>query len=217
MLGAALALVSAYGQGTFQNLDFEAAKLISTPLGYAATNALPGWSAFAGTNELSAIRGYGGAGILPVTLDASNSFVIGGTYDVVLGYASSLGEGSISQVGLVPLDAQTLFFKARVDPGSTLDVSLGSQGLLYSAIAAGSDYTLYGANISSFARETTTLTFAAAAGVGVLDDIQFSSQPIPEPPVLALLSLCGGLLTWTCARRRRLYLTRRMPGSVRGL
>ncbi|MDE3067565.1 MAG: hypothetical protein KGJ60_08435 [Verrucomicrobiota bacterium] len=60
-----LAAVAAFGalahcQGTFQNLDFEAARVILITNGpyygdIATTNALPGWSAFAGTNQLSAI------------------------------------------------------------------------------------------------------------------------------------------------------------------
>ena len=85
-----------------------------------------------------------------------------------------------------------------------LTVSLGGQDLSYIAISNAPNFTLYGATIpSTLVGKIATLTFAAgangASGLAMLDDIQFSSQPIPEPGVLALILLGSGVLL--CRRR----------------
>ena len=51
----ALLAMTARGQGTFQNLDFEAARVPPHSAGVDVTNALPGWTAFSGTTQLSTI------------------------------------------------------------------------------------------------------------------------------------------------------------------
>jgi PEP-CTERM motif len=180
----------------FTNLDFEAAKIIFLLDSYAIaiTNALPGWSAFVGTYQLSAINyDVGAAG--PPQLFGSN-YAIDGNFDVLLG-----GVSSISQTGLVPGDAESLTFAwIGFGGGSILPVvSLGDQTLSYTAISGGtnpygSSYIVYGANVSAFAEETETLTFSAPTGSGFLDDIVFSPGTIPEPPTASLLLLGSGIL-----------------------
>ncbi|MDE3068862.1 MAG: PEP-CTERM sorting domain-containing protein [Verrucomicrobiota bacterium] len=86
-----------------------------------------------------------------------------------------------------------------------LAVSLGGQNLSYTVIGSFPHTyyttTLCGADISAFAGRMETLTFARSGG-SVLDNIQFSSQPIPEPSVLSLLFVAGGVLASLRARRR---------------
>ena len=65
-LSAAASLaVSAHAQGTFQNLDFEAAQVVfAAPLQIAASNALPGWTADYPLRVFS-LDGKGGARLEP--------------------------------------------------------------------------------------------------------------------------------------------------------
>jgi hypothetical protein len=75
-------------------------------------------------------------------------------------------------------------------------VSLGGQNLSYFALSNGPNYTLYGGNIpSAFAGKSEQLMFSALEGENFweIDDIQFSSSPVPEPSELALAAL-GTLL-----------------------
>jgi hypothetical protein len=191
-------LVPAYGQSAFQNLDFEAARVILVPPDYeiAATNALPGWRAFSGASELSLIP-FNRPGIaLPVKLIGPNSAVISGAFEVFLG-----GGGSISQAGRVPADAQLLLFKSL--PSTPLLASLGGQNLSYAALSSGPNYTLYAADISAFAGQVVTLSLSAPPQAGLLiDDIEFV---VPEPGCSGLGGLGGSLLALRSVWRRRLH------------
>jgi hypothetical protein len=166
-------------------LDFEAARIVL--LGFnivATTNALPGWSAFSGTNQLGTVPYNNPAVINTVGLIGSNVFVISDNFSVIIN-----ASGSISQTGLVPADAQMLLFKTDSASLSPVLVSFGGQNLPYTAVSSGPNYTLYGANVSAFAGQTAALSFWGTSGA-YLDDIQFA---VPEPSSLALLG-CGGVL-----------------------
>ena len=209
------AVAPALGQG-FVNLDFEAAKIIPVStnqdgsVNVATTDALPGWLAFHGTNQLSLIPfNYdptGSGGVPHVGLyGGTNEVVPEGNFEVRLDSASS-----ISQTGLVPANSQSLFFDflgmASTPP---YIVSLNGQNLSYivvsnafiSEFGHNYPYVVFGADISAFAGHVETLSFSGALGGGILDDIQFSSSPIPEPDGQALLALGGGALV--CLRLRR--------------
>ena len=189
-----------HSQGNFQNLDFEAARIVLNP-NLATTNALPGWSAFSGTNELASIP-YNQFSIVPeVGLYGSNSFVvIGGNFDVLLSQ-----DGSITQTGLVPDDAASLLFKGSWTSLTPVSVSLGGLNLSYTSISNTPEYTLYGADISMFAGQTASLKFfSASLSLYFIDDVLFSSQAIPEPSSLALLGFGAVLLAGHVFRRFRL-------------
>ncbi|HAO78406.1 MAG TPA: hypothetical protein DCQ92_05400 [Verrucomicrobia subdivision 3 bacterium] len=195
-------------QGTFQNLDFESAQLvfIDSPTNHliATTSALPGWSAFSGTNQLAHVR-YGIGGIVPPVWLSSqtNTGAINGSFSVGIGEITGLYTGSISQTALVPADAQSLLFKSGTGiSGESLTVSLGGQDLSYIAISNALNYTLYGADISSFAGHTETLTFMGGSGGTLLDDIQFSQIAVPEPSAISLIWLGSGVLFYVRKRRR---------------
>ena len=181
---------------TFQNLGFEAAQLtvVTPPNVIDAASALPGWAAFSGTNQLPTIRYDDFSAVDPVVLVASDS-VISGDYSVWLG-----PRGSLSQIGVVPVNAQSLLFKSFTSPVfSSLQVLLDGQRLQAITLADRPEYRLAGVDVSSFVGQAVTLTFEG--GGGVLDDIEFSAQAIPEPSVLALVVVAGGLMMF---RRRKL-------------
>jgi hypothetical protein len=79
-------------------------------------------------------------------------------------------------------------------PGTgVLDVSVGGNNVPIVAIGAGPNYTLYSANISTWAGETEQLTFSAPETAFLngwaVDDISFS--PAPEPNIVALTAIAG--------------------------
>jgi hypothetical protein len=197
---AALTPVPPVGaQGTFQNLDFESARIVySSPNLVGTTNALPGWVAFYGTNQMLAVRYNSPAGINPVGLVGSNVAVISGSFSVILET-----DGDLRQTGVVPADANSLFFKARwagVLP--VLTVALGGQSLSLTALSSTTNYTLFGAGISGFAGQTAVLSCSLADGRFVIDDFEFSPVVIPEPGVVGLVWLGASCLAASMVRRR---------------
>ncbi len=197
----------AFSQG-FANLDFESAQVIPLtqgadypPYSIATTNALPGWAVYLGSSQQSQITDTPALGSTWVFLIATNG-ALSGNFSVGLQGGSTYSSASISQTGLVPVGTESLQFEAQSSlaaiPGS-LVVSLGGQNILFSALSADSNYTLYGGNISpAFAGQTETLTFSALESIyGAnnwdIDNIQFSSIPTPEPSTVGLFAL-GGLL-----------------------
>lgn len=213
--------ISANGQETFQNLDFESAQLVFTDSPFnnlvATTNALPGWTAYLGSSPISevAYNSDGGIGIAPIKLVGMGHGEINGDFSIWLSWRPSggLGGGSIAQSGLVPADAQSLIFKASMLQDGALVVSLDDQTLSYTPLAVGPNYTVYGADISALADQNETLGFSAALDLGavILDDIEFSSQPIPEPSAVALLLVGGGVFSGWFARRRTRSVKRGWP------
>jgi hypothetical protein len=200
-----------FSQG-FVNLDFESAQIIPLTVGadfppysIATTNALPGWTVYYGSIQQFQITYNDPAlGSTFVTLNATNGAQISGNFSVLLQGGLTASAASISQTGLVPVSALSLLFEAQPSAG-TLQVSLGGQNLSLFALSSGANYTLYGANISTFAGRTEQLTFSALEDLQDLynnwniDNIQFSSMPIPEPSVLGLSALGGlifGLRRW---------------------
>jgi hypothetical protein len=213
-----LSALGAEGQGTFQNLGFESANLSPIPAGQlggyvSSLDAIPHWTAFLGTNQLAGVLQnnftIGNASVDIIGPSWSSGGVIEGQYTVWLepGYNPSdpfhVGylSASIMQVGLVPVNAQSIQLKASA--GSPFTVSLAGEELSLIILATEPNYILYGADISSFAGQSGALTITAQPAFNNLDEfdsIQFSSQPIPEPGVLSLAGL-GVLLT--CAANFR--------------
>ena len=118
----------------------------------------------------------------------------------------------LAQTGLVPVGTDSLEFKALTywsDPSQSFAVSLGGQTLSLIPLQAGTNYTLYGADIHDWAGQTAELAFTAIAenphvidNYLYLDSIQFSTEPIPEPGVFALLALGVSVVGWGVLRRR---------------
>ena len=218
---------SAAGQGTFQNLDFESGSLV--PAGAFQVQfapAFPGWIGTVGgvqqsialsntiyldTSGISIIdQNYRGGGI--------PGGLIQGSYTAVLqaGYGSGVpANTSLVQTGLVPANAESLQFQAfqSVDGGTAIipfAVTMSGQTLSLVPMASGANYTLYGANIRSWANQTVQLSFTAFAESPhsdnqylFLDAIRFSDQSVPEPSVFGLSALGALLLGWRVLGRRR--------------
>jgi hypothetical protein len=213
-----LVAATAKGQGTFHNLDFEAANLSPSPpygAGVSSLDALPGWTAYLGTNQLTqVIQNNLTLGAASIDILGPN-YVIGniieGQYTVVLQQGVNpdpLGSGylgaSITQVGVVPANARSLRLKASVQ--SAFSVSLVGHGLSMLPLATGANFTLYGADISSLAGQTGALTIAVPAGLNwfnYFDSIQFSNQPVPEPGILILSAGGALMLGWRAQRQRQ--------------
>jgi hypothetical protein len=203
-----LTIVPAHAQGTFQNLNFEQAAPISAgdpsnPGAVTAISALPFWSVYYGNSQQTEVE-YNemATGSTRVALESATSPVfpeIDGNYSVLLQGGLSDFAASISQTGLIPTGSQSLLFEAEPGPG-TLDISIGSQNISFTAVGTGANYTLYGANISAWDGDTETLTISALEGYGggnnwEIDDISFSTNVVvsPEPNMIALAAI-GGLL-----------------------
>ena len=208
-------------QGSFQNLNFEQATIVSDPSSpyypsaVYASDAIPGWTptSFLGTNDILynettlgapsvSIYSANGAGTPPAPID--------GTFSVELyGGANGPPGASISQTAIVPASAESILFEAQNLAGSlggVLLVSLGGQSIPFFALSTGSNYTLYGGNIPAFGGETEQLTFSALAGGNnywAIDDIQFSNSFVPEPSTLGLSALGALFLGWRVLRVRR--------------
>lgn len=195
--------ISAQAQGAFQNLDFESSTIPQTqsPGLLNESNALPGWTAGAFplnhlpqvgfNNSVSNGQYYSGVFLL----GTNSGSVIEGGFSVAL---QAVGPGAvlaaaIDQTALVPVGSRSILFKAQPGLGS-LSLSLGGQSIPFFAEAVGPNYTLYAGDISAFAGQTLDLEFAAyqspQANSWILDSIQFSVNPVPEPSTCALL-LCG--------------------------
>src|SRR5205085_2653446 len=103
---------------------------------------------------------------------------------------------SIWQSGQIPVGARSIQFYAAGNIG----LSFGGQQIPLSSLGSGNNYVVFGGDISAFAGQTGELRFV---GNGLLDNISFSSQAIPEPGGAALLAVglvAGGASAW---RRRR--------------
>ncbi len=214
-VGVALAALSAHAQ-TFQDLDFESATLSPVPPNYGPTvyvpvsSALPGWTAYLGADlQTQVIQNSYGFGQAEVDIfgpnypaagyppSVYNPGTIDGNYSVLL---QSGGEpqnsdvtvsASIAQYGTVPVDSQSLQFKAWTYGPAQFSVSFDGSSLPPVVLGSGANYTLYGVDISSYDGQTGTLQFTAPfySWLG-LDDITFS---VPEPSIVALTAI-GGLL-----------------------
>lgn len=212
LLTSASLLCNAAQSAAFLNLDFEAASLPSIPQGQygsyvPASDALPGWSVFAGSNSASQAlhnnitTGPATASVLGPDWPYGIGGRIEGDFTALL--ASSVSQPlSITQTGMVPADSQWLFFKAWVSPSATaFTVSLNGEVVPMNPVATYADYTLFGGDVSNFAGSEAELWFRVLEGRAntlTLDSIVFS--PVPEPGSLALLALA--FFGAACFRRR---------------
>jgi PEP-CTERM motif len=205
-IGILFALAALCGNGAaqgFVNLNFEQSVINS---GTSGTANVSGWTEYNGWSDVN----YSG-GMTVVynnqTLDDSGIALEGtdywtpaiqGKYSILLFGGSIYAENStngaaIGQTGQIPASAQSITYW-----GSALQVTFDGQPLSFTTISNEPNYTVWGADISAYAGQTGQLLFTAPwpNGGGLLDNIQFSSSPVPEPSALALFTLGGVLLAW---------------------
>lgn len=208
----------AFGQGTFQNLAFESAIVPNgsggLPVHIAFTNALSGWTGsrgpFPATQAMynGVSLGFAAISIIDRSAQFYSNSVIAGDFTAVIS-AGFAGTGfvatAISQSSLTPVTARSLRFAANGDVAD-LALSLNGQNIPFSQLSIGPNYAVYGGDISAFAGLTSELRFTVLPlsvenGSVFLDNIQFSTVPIPEPGTVGLLSL--GTLLLACRLRAK--------------
>lgn len=142
-----------------------------------------------------------------VSLEGTNYWrpAIGGKYSILLkggSYAAGLvypwmtNGASIGQTGQIPFGTKTIMFRGASNNGIVL--SFGGNALSVVNLGDYPNYSIWGADISAYAGQTGELLFNAPwqTGYGMLDNIQFSSSPVPEPSTLALGALGTLLLSF---------------------
>ena len=185
-----------FSQG-FLNLNFESATILSTH-----TASILGWS----VNGINYVNGDANSipyndialDVPAVNLEGTNApapsiQAIQGNYSLLMQGGSSTSPdtngASIAQTGQIPIFAKSMTYW-----GNALQVTFNNQLLTFNATSSTSNYTVWGADISVYAGQTVQLMFTAPwQSSAMLDNIKFSSLPIPEPGSLALL-VAGGLL-----------------------
>ena len=206
----------------FANMDFENPFLPLTPVDgqIPTSSAIPNWTAYysdqiSGSYSPADIwydsRSLGGAFISLSDTNSNNSgpSPIAGSYSIFLqgSIASTPTAASIGQTGKIPISAQSMTFFA--DIFGDCQITFNGQIIPFSTIGNGINYTFYGADISSYAGQAGQLLFTALPGTSLsggnllLDNIQFSSSPIPEPSTLCVGTLGALLLGYRRLRRTR--------------
>ena len=210
-LALLLSVEAALGQGTFQNLDFEQAKVPDVPANQGgadvlSTDGVPGWTTYIGGREVTTILhndlNLGAPGIAILGPSWSGAGILQGRYSVALqaAFPSLSVFPSIAQIGTLPADALSIRFYSH--PYNTLP-NLKFAGQQISVVILGgtsSTYYTWGGDISAFAGQTGELRFLGDIS---LDNILFSNLPVPEPGVFALSALGALLVGWRVLGWRR--------------
>lgn len=214
--------LAVFGQGAFQNLNFEAANLPVIPSGQfggqvSSLDALPSWTAYFGTNQTSLVLHnnltVGAVSISVFGPNFGTSQILQGNYSVLLrsglsGLDTPAG-AVLAQTGNIPATALSIQFMARQLLGnlsSLLVVSVGGQNLPLVPLSITPNYTLYGANISAYSGLTRELRIGSLPLAGpeygsfLIDGIAFSNQAVPEPSTLGLLGLGALLFSFRSSR-----------------
>ncbi len=219
-------LASALSAQGFFNLDFESANIAGySPGNNVPTNAaIPGWTAYyfqtgRGGGPASEVAydalSLGGSVISVNDTNTYAGFVpLQGRFSVLLFGGSFQVSSMIGQRGLVPNGTQSLQMEISTDgyllPLGQFIVTLNGQAISMVPLATFPTYTLYGGDVSSFGNQLAALEITApgvTSGVLgnpiLLDDIVFSSQPIPEPGTVCLLVLGTLILGFRRTRGRQ--------------
>jgi hypothetical protein len=204
---------SVLAQGTFEDLDFEGASVVTIagqPYAVTVAKALPGWTVDYGAVQQSQITyndpSLGGTWVTLIA-DGYPTFTgltaIDGNFSVLLFgglYEGEPAAATISQTGQIPLGTQSLLFDAALGSGPFApEAFIGNDSLSLFQVGTGTGenglpYTIWGANISAWAGQTEQLSFTSPARAGALefDDISFSpTASVPEPTSLALMGMAG--------------------------
>ena len=186
---AAVVSVSHWGfsQG-FVNLNFEH--------GITSSNTIPGWTAFLNGSPMAVLSNnvsISGGSISIMATNSSSVSPIQGKYFVFLASANLQGFGvpiSLGQNAQISPLAQTITFWGDI---GGMQISFAGHLLNFASTGSTANYTAYSADISPYAGQTGQLLFTLPPYVAsaALDNIQFSTTPVPEPATLSLLSLAG--------------------------
>ena len=204
----------AYAQG-FVNLGFETTTItpVVFPGGTRYTATVTGWAWYPPGNFVNGDPnsvGYNDVALdsPAVNLQGTNSPfapAIRGRYSILLQggsqFVPSNSYSAIWQTGQIPANAESLIYW-----GGALQVTFNGQPLTPVAVSNAANYTIWGMDISAYVGQTGALQFTKPwlptnfSDGALLDNIQFSSVPVPEPSALSLLLICIVLF---CFRTKR--------------
>jgi len=193
-----------FSQGTFQDLNFEAANVSDDPVNslVPTTAALPGWQAFY-SGSATAQVGYDfisiGAPLISI-VDNKAGLPIQGNYSAYL-FSAFTTSSSLSQAATVPFGTESIQLDANQSAFASFVVTLGGETINMVPLQSLSDYTLYRGDVSTFADQDVALSITElpptnpgySPSLLELDNIVFSPNAVPEPSVVALGAI-GGLL-----------------------
>ena len=201
-VAAPIACLQSVSGQSFVNLDFENTTftrfLVNSYTGYYATNAtVPGWDWLPhqtfGNGDPNTTVAFNNLALsaAAVDLEGTNFFApysaIQGNYSIYLQGASYNGGGGalIGQTGQIPANAESITYW-----GGNFQVSFNGQLLSFNDISNALTYGVWQADISAYAGQIGELLFTCAErNGGMLDNIQFSSLPIPEPGIFGMFGL----------------------------
>jgi hypothetical protein len=203
-------LLALRGQGTFQNLNFEDATIvpIGSPPYVVASSAIPGWTAYIGNTTVSSIA-YNtvaiGSPMVSIHDSASSIFQpLQGSYAVALQHSvgGTPSTAAIGRTGQLPLNTVSIIFSASgslissLSSLTQLQVTFAGNAIPLIELGTVSGWSVLGGDLSVYAGQTGELCFTALPTYGAitLDNIQFSTSPIPEPSLVWLLLVGGGVL-----------------------
>lgn len=197
--------IAVRAQGTFGNLGFEQATIVhlSGPQ-YSSASAFPNWNTYInGASANWAFYNAASLGAAAVSIHDSSSPLqpLVGNYSAYLQGSAGGGppaSAALARTSMVPVGTQALLFRAW---GNDFQVSMNGQALSLQPVSSAGNYTLFGADISSFAGSANELRFTALSGGNLfLDSILFSTVAVPEPGTWALgtMALAG---VWLFRRR----------------
>src|ERR1017187_1496979 len=192
----------------FINLNFEQSTIVTGPSGFGAiaSNAIPGWIPYLnGAPQTVIIYDTVSLGAAAISLQGPGSSypILQGSYDVILQYSAGGGTtaAAVGQTGRISLASLSVVFYEQFF--SAFQLTFAGQTIPLVKLGSTATYDIVGGDISGFAGQTGELRFTTFPNSsGILDNIQFSNQPIPEPNGLALIGL--GALLYGFFRRRNL-------------
>jgi hypothetical protein len=201
-------------QGTFQNLNFEAANVTGYPPNSSdvpISSALPGWTGFYGNNQTSQVWydgiSIGGNMISVIDNNAPGFAPLQGQYSAFLFGGNGLS-ASISQTGVIQPGTESILMDAWSYNASPV-VAINGQAINMIPLQTFANYTLYGGTVpSADVGPSVTLSFTdPAPTVGgpsefELDNISFSPTATPEPNTLALIVMGGAAFAVRQWRKR---------------